>query len=89
MYIRVCGVSMCACVYISIYAHAHNHIDILCTNNTYIHNFAAVGMFKTPSPFIRISKLREDGSYAPVFKSEVKKNNPNPVFAAVKGSYLF
>ena len=35
--------------------------------------------FSRSDPFIRFSKLREDGTYVPCFKTEVKMNNLSPV----------
>ena len=35
---------------------------------------------------MKISKLREDGSHANVYKTEVKKHNKNPAFAEIRGT---
>ena len=42
--------------------------------------------FSSNNSFIRLSKLREDGSYAPVYKSEVKQGNANPAYAEIVGT---
>lgn len=44
------------------------------------------GSFSNPSPFIKISKLREDGNYSAVYRSEVKKTNRDPAFSDINGT---
>ncbi|XP_024519933.1 protein BONZAI 1 isoform X2 [Selaginella moellendorffii] len=40
--------------------------------------------FSKSDPFLRLSRLREDGSSVPVYKSEVKKNNLHPTWKLVR-----
>lgn len=42
--------------------------------------------FSKSDPFLKFSRLREDGSYVPCFKTEVKMNNLNPVYQEIKGT---
>eukprot|EP01041_Mallomonas_annulata_P002623 gene2623-5136_t len=47
-----------------------------------------VDFFTKSDPFLQIYKIREDGSYVPTFKTEVKLNNLNPSFKEICGSAL-
>ncbi|MCO5601399.1 hypothetical protein L7F22_055519 [Adiantum nelumboides] len=41
-------------------------------------------MFSKSDPYLSISKRNEDGSFTPVFKTEVKKNSLNPIWKPIK-----
>lgn len=49
-------------------------------------NLQNPGMMGTRNPFIRLSKLREDGKYINCYRSEVRMNNLNPIFSEIKGT---
>jgi copine 5/8/9 len=42
--------------------------------------------FGKSDPFLRVSRLNEDGSTIPVFKTEVVKDNLNPVWRGIQQS---
>eukprot|EP00887_Chlorella_sp_A99_P002975 scaffold24.g2975.t1 len=42
--------------------------------------------FSKSDPFVRVSKQRENGDWIPVLKTEVRKNNLNPVWAPIQAS---
>ena len=44
---------------------------------------ANVGTFSRNNSFVQISRLREDSSWVPCYKSEVKMGNTNPVFTEI------
>jgi Ca2+-dependent lipid-binding protein len=64
---------------------ANSNVDIWmklrCANLQNIETFGNI------EPFIRISRLREDGSYSAVYKTEVKKGK-NPVFQEISAPLL-
>lgn len=60
--------------------------NTLCKIKLRCSNLKGGGFGWSVSPFLKISKLREDGQITACFKSEVKANNNNPVFAEIKGS---
>ncbi|KAI5080565.1 hypothetical protein GOP47_0003748 [Adiantum capillus-veneris] len=41
-------------------------------------------LFSKSDPYLSISKRNEDGSYTPVYKTEVKKNSLNPIWKPIK-----
>eukprot|EP00249_Psilotum_nudum_P013506 c24369_g1_i2 orf=775-2379(+) len=46
-------------------------------------NLANMDFFTRSDPFLRISRLYEDGSFIPVYKTEVKKNDLNPTWKPI------
>jgi hypothetical protein len=46
------------------------------------------GLMSKSDPFLKLSKLREDGSWSPCYKSEVRMNQLSPTFDVVKGPIL-
>ena len=44
------------------------------------------GFMSTSNPFLKISKLREDGKYTTCYRSEVKMRNLDPVFSEICGT---
>jgi len=58
------------------------------TMNIHCEHVDNTDFFTLSDVFIKFSKVREDNTYVPCFRTEVKKNNLNPVFAEIVGGAL-
>jgi len=70
---------------LSVVAEEMGESNALVQAQFYAQNLPRVGVSGTPNAFYVLSKLREDGAWVPVYKSEVRRSS-SPAFSRMEGT---